>query len=164
MMMINIFTVREQAGGGWSSVRTGTGGEQYVEEEVEVDGSAKDQGGGGSKAASSSSSSSTPAAAPSSGGSAAEATADGTGNGGGGQDGDKKQHSGGGGGKRKKKIRRRVEPLPEFASVAQTELGKLQAAFDQAQADYKGERTRSCTYITVCARVCLLYASDLILT
>ena len=35
-------------------------------------------------------------------------------------------------------VRRRVEPLPDFAALAQTELSALQEAFATAQADYKG--------------------------
>ena len=41
--------------------------------------------------------------------------------------------------KKRKLVRRRVEPLPQFASAAQESLGQLQTKFDEAQALYKGE-------------------------
>lgn len=135
--------VREaaQAGGGWSAVNTGgPGGEQFIEEEVEADGGGGGHHGHGASKASSQASTPTPAAGD---GTAAAAGAEAANGDGGGNDAD----GGGSGGhhhsgKKKKKIRRRVEPLPDFAAVAQTELGKLQGAFDAAQADYKGTCAR----------------------
>lgn len=44
--------------------------------------------------------------------------------------------------KKKKKIRRRVEPLPEFASSAQEELVKLESDFEAAQKAYQGTYLR----------------------
>jgi hypothetical protein len=51
--------------------------------------------------------------------------------------------------KKKKKVRRRVEPLPEFAALAQAELAKLQTAFDNANSSYKGE---SCLSVAIVQR------------
>lgn len=127
--------VREAAQGGAgmagvmaSSSSPGTGGgPQYADEEVEVEGAA----GGGKGDAGGGNTNASPAAAGGGGG----------GGGGDGADGGTGTPADGGESgkakKTKKRIRRRVEPLPAFASLAQTELGGLQTEFDAAQGQYK---------------------------
>ena len=140
--------VREaaQAGGGWPGMRsTAAGGEQFVEEEVEADGaSAKEQGGGAGAAHHSASASSasdagattttttTTAAAAAARGGGGPAAPPGSHHSGSSHQQQQQQQQ-----KRRKKVRRRVEPLPDFAAIAQGELGKLQSAFDAAQVDFK---------------------------
>jgi hypothetical protein len=134
-------TVREAAqdGGGWAAVGAGGGaGEQYIEEDAPGDGGGNGDSGGGRRSRSAS-------ASGGGGGTPAPAVGAGTADGGGGGGGDgappPAAADGGGGGSKKarRRVRRRVEPLPAFAALAQAELGRLQAAFDGAQADYKGE-------------------------
>lgn len=130
-------TVREAAqdGGGWASVGAGGGaGEQYVEEDAPGDGDGGGGEGGGkhrSRSASASAGGGTPAPA-----------VDGSAGGGDGAPPPTAAAPDGGGSssgkKARRRVRRRVEPLPAFAALAQAELGRLQAAFDGAQADYKG--------------------------
>jgi len=151
--------VREaaQAGQGWSAIHgSGGGGPMYVEEVV--DAGEKDDRGDADNAGSH-------AAKPSaaSTGSAGSAVGgDGTGAPAGAASGDggadrhdddaKPRH-------KRKKVRRRVEPLPEFTALAQTELSKLEQAFSDAQAGYKGawersgHRRSSCAPCGVCACV-----------
>lgn len=140
--------VREaaQAGQGWSAIHgSGGGGPMYVEEVVDA-GEKDDHDADASHAAK-------PSAA-STGSAGSAVGGDGTGAPAGAASGD--GSSGGGGDDRRdddakprhkrKKVRRRVEPLPEFTALAQTELSKLEQAFSDAQAGYKGECSASaCT-------------------
>lgn len=114
--------VREvaQQGEGWTAMNEGGGeGPMYVEEEVPDEDGGKAKSGSGAAGGAGDDSAST-AADPSEGGSDSVK--------------DTKP--------KKKKVRRRVEPLPEFASTAQTELSKLEASFNSTHDSYNGELLR----------------------
>lgn len=116
--------VREaaQAGAGWTSMTEGGGhGAVYAEEDIEDAKDAPSAAGPADDAE---------PVAPAEGGDPAAAVASGAGT---------EQPTAEKAKKKRKRIRRRVEPLPEFASLAQTELAKLEQTFTEAQTSYKGE-------------------------
>lgn len=126
--------VREaaQSGRSWGAMSAGGGdGPTYVEEEVDSADAGRSRGGQRAAAGAGSASDDEGAAGA---GKVAEAATSGEGGDGGEGEGagDPTER------KKKKRIRRRVEPLPEFAALAQGELSRLEGAFTAAQDGYKG--------------------------